>query len=440
MIGVLVWPGAGCGQLLGIEDLPPLVAVDGAPPDAVPLAPVDAAPACTPACVGDELRRCDPERWLVCTYGCDPESLMCRYDWQPSNGARREHLEGVSAGISLSEGSLAVLHTDTGQLLVDGVTVRQPGQGIEDGLGFFEIDENLSLLAVEGVQISLDAQLKALGTRGIVILSAGNVYIEGQIDVSARRCDGSDLPARCGGPGGGDGGTVMEGLEMPATGCAPGGSAGSGGGGGLGSDGAPGGGQRGEGGMSAGCPGPDLVPLRGGSGGGRGGSATAPNNGGGGGGAIQITALTSIVLSRPTGTGLSSILANGGGGVGRNGGGGGGGSGGSILLEAPSIIFRNTVLAANGGGGGGGDEMGNATSGENGLIDPQRAPGGQGQATGGSGGAFEGPATAGGDGTGSGGGGGGSIGVIRLNVPEAGLLIESAILSPMPTRDELPVE
>lgn len=427
----------GCAQILGIEDLPSLVEVDSAPRDAVSISPED-APSCVPACLGSELRTCEPERWTTCPFGCNPQSFTCREAWQPSNGAGRQHLESVSAGLSVPEGALAYIQTDTGELVVDGTTVRQRGEGIVDGIGFFELDQGTSLLAVDSMAVYRGALVRALGTRAIIILSAGNVYVEGMFDASAFRCDGSDQPAHCGGPGGGNGGAIVSAASEEATGCGPGGNGVAGGGGGLGSDGAPGGGGApgGAGGASSACPGPDLVPLRGGGGGG-GGGESEQGRGGGGGGAVQITSLTSIVITRPSGAELAGILAAGGGGGGSSSGGGGGGAGGGILLEAPSIVLRDAVLAANGGGGGGGDNTSNATHGQDGSAGAERATGGSGSSAGGAGGALEGPAEAGRDEPPAGGGGGGT-GIVRLNVPESGLLIENAIVSPMPTRGELP--
>jgi hypothetical protein len=372
---------------------------------------------------------------------------------QPSNGALAEHLEGVSAELLVPSSANAVLHTDTGELVLleGGEEVRGPGEGVIDGIGFFILEDGIAVLAVSALTLESDATLAAYGELPLILLSAGDVWIEGRIDFSAP-CDG--VTNACPAPGGGAGAVMQSGR---ATGCAPGedgaGKTGGGGGGFL-TDGAEGGADDeadvsgGAGGVLASdeCPDAWLDYLTGGSGGGAGGAELSGGDGGGGGGAVQITSFTRIDImgdpaSAPDALDVvatsyiptTGIFANGAGGKAGGSGGGGGGAGGAILLEAPVLEIRNAYVTANGGGGGaGGGASVPAADGENGHTDGNPAIGGAGDFPGGNGGTGALAPTPGAGGL-FGGGGGGSAGIIHLHVAEPELVIESSIVSPEPT-------
>ncbi len=212
------------------------------------------------------------------------------------------------------------------------------------------------------------------GSRPIALLFNGSARIEGTINVSGG--DGGDgvggIPGNVigtganGTAGGGNGGTggpfssfqdgTGPGHGIAGSSSASGSGVGSGSGAGFGSDGGNGGAgpTNREGGDAYGDPLRDL--LQGGSGGGGGGGqcCVGQNFGGGGGGgagggAIEIGALSELILAG------AQIFANGGdGGNTQEKGAGGGGSGGGILLHAFDIeVDVNSLIQANGGEGGG---------------------------------------------------------------------------------------
>jgi hypothetical protein len=393
----------------------------------------------------------------------------------PSSGASLDHLTGVTAGLVLEPDSVMVLDTDTGEIIdytnsveptaamdvralrgrVAGwqagllpageVTVRAPGEGVDAGIGFYLLDDEVSVLAVTELKIGPDALLLLVGNGGVVLLSAGDVNIQGIIDASAPCKSGTQS---CGGPGAGNG---AEEQADEATGCAPGkngeGSIASasrtgGGGGGFATDGAAGG-TAGSGTVLGGaggslqlgsCPGASLQPLRGGAGGGAGSFDDSGGRGGGGGGAVQITSFTRILLDAPPSSLFLGIFANGAGGGGAtDGGGGGGGAGGAILLEAPEITADAVYVVANGGAGGGGGIAGaEHLDGEDGARNGDVARGGAGDFDGGDGGtgmSLPGIGEGGGLNTG---GGGGSVGIIRVHVTPGQFSRASAVFSPEP--------
>jgi hypothetical protein len=392
-----------------------------------------------------------------CALGCDPGASECR-EIVPSNGATRDQLVGVTAELRAPVNSTLLIDTDTGEIrnLDDGFEVRAAGEGVEDGIFFQKFDNGISVFGVDSLTVERDGAIIGDGQNALLLLSDGNVTIEGLVSMSAC-CQEDELADkvdadRFPGPGGSAG--AVPGVS-PAGGCAPGedGNAPAaggedetgGGGGGLGSDGAPGGlgslgTAPGAGGdvSNAECPGPALVPLRGGSGGGGGGLGATAGEGGAGGGAIQITSYTRITVIGFPGQFVQGILANGGGGgpgFDTNGG-GGGGSGGAILLEAPEVVVEYVVLAANGGGGGGGGDVTEARAGQLGRFDSTQAAGGLGPRAGGRGGALNGGATIGTGGADGTGGGGGGVGIIRFNVPEDKLQVRSSTISPTFTRGD----
>ena len=450
-----VWPGLGrvwlCCWLVAVSAC---AGGSSGPADAAP--PLDSE-SCTPGCAGDAVRTCFPvETSTPCPLGCDVGAPACR-ELVPSNGADRAQLTGVTAALRVPTGATYLLDTDTGEIidLDNDEQVREDGEGVVDGIGFYALDNEIGVLAVDSFTVEADGFLLANGFNALIVLSGRDVSIQGEISVSAFNLNRNGKNAtRISGPGGGSG--AVPGV-VAAEGCAPGadgngvdgpGDETGGGGSGLGSSGAPGGlgadgTEPGAGGLagSAACPGSSLVPLRGGSGGGAGGidiNEAGAGSGGGGGGAIQITSFTRILVIGSPGQFVDGILANGGGGGAGDGtvGGGGGGSGGSILLEAPEMAVKFVILAANGGGGGGSDDATGAGAGQDGRFDSTQAEGGGGQRPGGRGAALNGGATigtAGADGTG---GGGGGVGIIRFNVPEPFFEVEAATISPMYTRGD----
>jgi hypothetical protein len=419
--------------------------------------------------------------WFVagCTFAPGQPGVEVQGSFVPSSGASLDDLAGVTAGLVLEPDAVLVLDTDTGEIIdytdatevtasmdvralrgrVAGwqasllpageVTVRASGQGVDAGIGFYLVDDEVSVLAVKELKVGPDALLLLVGNRGVVLLSAGDVTIQGIVDASAP-CDGETRA--CGGPGGGNG---AEEQQDEATGCAPGkngeGSIASaartgGGGGGFATDGATGG-TAGSGTALGGaggslelgsCPGESLQPLRGGGGGGAGSFDDSGGSGGGGGGAVQITSLTRIVLDAPASSLFLGIFANGAGGAGAtDGGGGGGGAGGAILLEAPEITADAVYVVANGGAGGGGGIAGTENvNGADGTRDGDVAAGGDGDFDGGDGGTgMSSPGNGEGGGLNTG-GGGGSVGIIRVHVTPGQFSRASAVFSPEPQVSE----
>lgn len=413
--------------------------------------------------------------WFVagCTFEPSQPGFEIQGSFVPSSGASLDDLAGVTGGLVLEPDSVMVLDTDTGEIIdytdataatvamgvralrgrVAGwqagllpageVTVREAGEGLNAGMGFRLLGDEVSVLAVTELKIGPDAWLLLGGNRSVVLLSAGDVNIQGIVDASAP-CD--DVTLSCGGPGAGNGAVEQ---QDEATGCAPGqngeGSIASasrtgGGGGGFATDGAAGG----TGGSAVGgtggslelgsCPGVLLQPLHGGGGGGAGSFDDSGGSGGGGGGAVQITSLTRIVLDAPASSLFLGIFANGAGGGGaRDGGGGGGGAGGAILLEAPEVTADAVYVVANGGGGGGGGLAGTEPlDGEDGARNGDVAAGGDGDFNGGNGGTgMSSPGVGEGGGLNTG-GGGGSVGIIRVHVAPGRFSRASAVFSPEP--------
>lgn len=390
--------------------------------------------------------------WFVagCTFDPVQPGLQVQASFVPASGASQEHLAGVGNAFVVATRTFVVLDTDTGEILdlTDNaeVTLREPGQGVEAGIGFHLVNDQVAVLAVKELVIEPDAELRLFGERSIVLLSAGDVTIEGIVDASAG-C--ADTPA-CGGPGGGNGALDH---DDEATGCAPGengegeiNTRTGGGGGGFITDGAAGGIagggtlQGGEGGsLDLGdCSGPLLQPLRGGGGGGAGAFDEFGGSGGGGGGAVQITSFTRILLNGGASSMFLGVFANGAGGGGAtDGGGGGGGAGGAILLEAPEITVDAMFVIAHGGaGGGGGIAASENEDGDPGLRSGDIAVGGDGDFDGGNGGtgtAAPGIGQGGGFNTG---GGGGSAGIIRVHVAPGGFSRDGARFSPEPAIGE----
>jgi len=421
-------------------------------------------PVCEPRCDGDTLITCQgaTPTETPCPLGCagDGAGAHCR-QIVPSNDARVDDLNMVTGGLSVPAGATYSVDSDRGSItdLASQTAIRGPIPGFDSAThtAFRIISPTVSVLAIDGLEVAATGRLRIAGgtQRALILLVAGAVHVNGTIDASAGCLLDGAVTQRCRGAGGGHGANAATGV--PGAGCAFGGNgrgfAGGGdkfaetggGGGGLGGSGAAGGDGPGTdpnaggggGAVDADCPGPDLVPLLGGSGGGGGGVGLGDfggGDGGGGGGAIQITSLSEIDVS-----GSALVIAAGGGGLGPDtarAAGGGGGSGGGILLEAPRVTVEG-VVAANGGGGGSGTRV--RVDGKAGLPSSEQAPGGAGAGIdesigrGGKGGARSGPPTAGGAAQGGGGGGAG-VGIIRVNGDEIDLGDD---MSPIPTQGPL---
>jgi len=195
------------------------------------------------------------------------------------------------------------------------------------------------------VSLNSISRIRAEGSRPLVILSSGDIQIDGAIEVV---------------------GDLAAGGSFPGCPTAPaGGSSGGGGGGGAGGSFRTTGGNGGD--VSGGGSGGDAVAgtatapafLRGGCPGGSGGNEGGVTGGaaGRGGGAVYLLAAGRLVIN-------GRVNASGAGGAhGGNGrsGGGGGGSGGMIVLFGGTgiTVDPGAQLWANGGGGGGGSDAGN---------------------------------------------------------------------------------
>ncbi len=257
---------------------------------------------------------------------------------------------------------------------------------------------SVTVLAVGSLTVSQAATVSVQGSVPLVVVSVSTVSIQGPI-IALQVLGGSNgggfastSTGQGGGPGGGGAGL---GAYVGGGGGGYCGVGGTGANGSLPDSGvvAPGGSAYGD---------PSLVPLVGGSAGGGGGGAAG--GGGRGGGAIQISAMTSILVG--TG-GIISVP-----GYGASDNGGAGGSGGAILLEAPDVDIEG-ILAANGGAADEFNGGGTAPSGQASALaainsgDPQSGVGGAGATiNGGNGSTVSANST---------GGGGGAVGRIRIN-------------------------
>jgi hypothetical protein len=247
--------------------------------------------------------------------------------------------------------------------------------------------------------ITINAKLRATGTKPLVLIANDTITTGAQIDVGSHRGANPETGA------GADSSTCAAGTNPITGGGGAGGSfTGLGGAGGNGAGAAIGGGIPGiiaaaitE--LRGGCPGQD----------GQAGAANDRGLHGHGGGAVFLIAGTKIDI----GGGINAAGEGGTAGQKNTAGAGGGGSGGMIGFDAPMITITSLILA-NGGGGGEGSGTGN-TPGTPGN-DPtsiSAATGGAGNSTSGgdggdgSAGIAAGPGVAGNPGTGGGGGGGG---------------------------------
>ena len=266
---------------------------------------------------------------------------------------------------------------------------------------------------VVATTLTINAALRATGTKPLVLLASDSILVNQLIDVGSHRSPTESIGA------GADPVTCLAGaLPGTSAGGAGGSFAGTGGSGGAGGDG-------GSGGLPASATTP-IPALRGGC---RGQDGDGPGKGvgGHGGGAVYLIAGNRISI---TGPGINAAGEGGTGGAVVNvmSGGGGGGAGGMIGLDAPTITCTGLILA-NGGGGGqgsgtivpgatGSDPAGiNAASG--GTHDQPEGSGCGGDGGSGSSGTVGGSGAGGGafrcgaPGGGGGGGGGGGAGIIK---------------------------
>ncbi len=418
---------------LGPEDL----GVDLGPPDLGPpdLGPLDLGPPpeCEEGqrdCVDGDLRACDDGFWIPvqeCVYGCAPNGLVC-------GNLDVTHVDDddllFASEVDVEPTASLHFDTDTGAITADDAELRPAGEGDEAGIEFTVqsqplLGPELGIFSLGSLVLPEDAELTASGSRALVLLVAGDVYVAGTVDVGAHGRDagpgggaGGGRRGHGGDPGGGHEGDVHGTFGGQQSGGGGGGHVAAGGRGGD-DDGAHGG---------AGGPvisDPDGEPLVGGGGGGGGGSSSDGGPGGGGGGALQITAGGILYVD-------GVLRSPGAGGERAKEGGGGGGAGGTLFLEARYIQLEG-VLAANGGGGGGG---GNGShDGERGHDDRDLAEGGGGAGDGGPGGAdglLEGFPGQNGE---PGGGGGGAIGRVVLrgrSVNDGLITVDGAALTRLP--------
>lgn len=290
---------------------------------------------------------------------------------------------------------------------------------------FVAIDSPYCVVLGANITVAAGVTLRAIGSRPLVLLSSGNITVDGTIDVSSRRATRDAVPvAETVGAAGNY--SMCSAFRRQVDSSVDGGAGGAGGTfGGTGGGGGDGNydiiNARAQGGLAP--ENPDTFPetmLRGGcraqNGGNAGPTATNGGKGGPGGGVVVLSAKLGIVVN-------GAIAANGAGGMGggAQAGGGGGGSGGLIILQG-ATVRRAGKLTANGGGGGEGGaiDVGEVigADGSDGAVNGSPAPGGNSAippSRGGEGGARGAP---GGDaGTFSddaGAGGGGAVGFIRI--------------------------
>jgi hypothetical protein len=397
-------------------------------------------------CSTNILYRCgaDGSGWTVtpCDLGCTAEGVVPHcFEMLPSNVTDPALLVAGAAGLDATGLRFVLFETDTGAIRawdaagVELAAIRAAGEGDVGGIVFTVQAQgsgapDLGIWSFAAVSVPAGVDVLGAGARAWVILSAGDVRIDGILHASASpwfaigaatiahdnpgpgAAAGGGADANGGGLGGGERGFEADWWVDSG-----------GGGGALGGYGGMGGEVSGRSGGGGGATyaAATLVPLFGGSGGG-GGADGDGGRGGHGGGALEIASWTGIWLR--TGGGITS---GGGGGQGGHaaddgGGGGGGGSGGAILLEAPRIDIGG-IVAVNGGGGGGGAQDGSTSgwSGGPGALGVASAAGGPGGGNGtaggyGAAGAYVNgfPGENDGDDK-NGGGGGGGAGRIRLN-------------------------
>jgi hypothetical protein len=265
---------------------------------------------------------------------------------------------------------------------------------------------SLDACVIAGSTIAV-ANVRATGSKPLVLLATRDISINGTLDVASR----------VGGPRGAGSGTGTCVAGGAATSRRGGAGGSHGGAGGDGGNGGPGSGGKGTAGPIA-----SWMGLRGGCDGARG-SGNLPGQGGAGGGAVALVAMKIVVAGTINASGAAGLESDDE--DGDAGGAGGGGAGGTIVLDAPDVTI--TGFAFTNGGGGGGASACSSDSGNNGTDPTSTAPGagGAGGADGMCEGGDGGTGSSGGDGSqaqdgesgGGGGGGGGGAGVIKTSDP-----------------------
>jgi hypothetical protein len=266
-------------------------------------------------------------------------------------------------------------------------------------------DESNSYCVLAANTITINASLRATGSKPLVLLAVDSISVPMSIDVSSHRVGGTD--------------SLGAGAD-PTSGCNAGtppttaGGTGSGGAGGsfLGAGGNGGNGGGGNGGQRGTAPGIGTV-IRGGCPG-QDGAGTAKGLRGHGGGAVFLIAGNRITVG---GT-INAGGEGGAGGAAMASGGGGGGAGGMIGFDAQTIMVTGILIANGGGGAEGGGNGTNGNPGGDASSTNAALGGAGGSATAGDGGngstgAAAGPGITGMDGATGGGGGGGGAGLIK---------------------------
>lgn len=278
--------------------------------------------------------------------------------------------------------------------------------------------------------IAIDALLRAVGTRPLVLIARDSITIgaSGMVDVGSHS---NPTPQAGAGADPSECADTAQPGPTAANGTGGGGAGGTFGG--MGGAGGPGGGTNG-GAAGMGAFTLALLQLRGGCPG-QAGAGGAGGAGGHGGGAVYLIAGNRIDVQ---GT-ISAGGAGGGGGAGNpSAGGGGGGAGGLIGFDAPVITASGQLLANGGSGGGGASSSPSPGSPGSDAVAIGPAAGGAGAPpNGGRGGDGSARSTtvigargsSGGGTGGGGGGGGGAAGMIKAP-PSASL---GSNVSPAPT-------
>ena len=406
------------------------------------------------SCFNAKEQKCTGGAWLpqrTCAAGCHATLPRC---YRPVlTGIDQSWLDAASTDFNPKADSL--LDSDLGT--IDKVPLGADFHIIA-GQPCGALSVETGTFVFKSVHVAAGITVRVQGSRAVAIVSAGDVLIEGVIDVSGGKAACPASHFRCAGPGGAAGGLSWNPGD---TGGGPGGGTGGDGDGvGTGDEmGGGGGSHQGKGGrggndtvhptVKGGVGGPTYSatnPACGGSGGGGGGAGTGfthgsdGSTGGGGGGALLLGSLTSITIQSDN----AGINAGGGGGqcdklASYDDGGGGGGSGGTVTLEAPAIdLSSGAAVAANGGGGGGGFNKGKPLEdGTSGQLSAMPTPAGAGGGAGGAGADLDGlNAVDMNDGTGGGGGGAGEI-VLRSVKPPG---TAGAIVSPAEQVSSLPLQ
>ncbi len=241
------------------------------------------------------------------------------------------------------------------------VTVSQ-GAGVEMSLpltlrGLPELDWDVAGtldtgdIAARYSRVAITESMTLTGMAPARFVATAELTVDAMIDGSGG--DASGVTAGAAGPGGCDGGAV-ESPGLCGLGGGRGGGTASGGGGGGHADVGTGGsgGNPGAGGVATGNQ--ELVPLsdEGGNGGGGGGPPTAlgvAGAGGGGGGVVELTSLGALTIGANAQVDASGGAGDGGGNLcdvlDQHGGGGGGGAGGAVLVRSAGTLTDDAGVA-----------------------------------------------------------------------------------------------